>query len=437
MNRRTLLRNGSLAVLGLAANACAPKSAAVVTSPAKRPPVVLPRVKISWDRVIRTTIGLRPHRPGGFVLKADKLDAKTLIHNYGHGGAGMSLSWGTASMAADMAVQQQDRKAAVLGGGVVGMTTARELQRRGFDVTIYAATLPPDVTSNWSLAGFTPTSGLSTAAARTPEWTAQFTQAVDIAYRRLQLLIGPRYGISWITNYSPTDDERMITGSNSLLPEHIQGAKLLLGPGEHPFPSKYAIERPEMRIEPSIYLEALLADFRLFGGAIVVRKFETPAQIAALSEGLVVNCTGLGAKALFGDPDLIPLKGQLTVLVPQPEIQYLDQRRLDGAILGARARHPHDAAVGRHHPGRYLRAGHLDVRRQRVGAEADCRGAHRAVQLDEVADLSLSRLSGVTAAKCPPPDEIELRAAPPGMWVWHRGSRAGAIGRRIRRRRAR
>ncbi len=126
----------------------------------------------------------------------------------------------------------------MIGGGVVGMTTARELQRRGFDVTIYAATLPPDVTSNWSLAGFTPTSGLSTAAARTPEWTAQFTQAVDIAYRRLQLLIGPRYGISWITNYSPTDDERMITGSNSLLPEHIQGAKLLLGPGEHPFPTE-------------------------------------------------------------------------------------------------------------------------------------------------------------------------------------------------------
>ena len=244
---------------------------------------------------------------------------------------------------------------------------------------------------------------------------------MDIAYRRLQLLIGPRYGISWITNYSPTDDERIIDRQQLAAAERVQGAKLLLGPGEHPFPSRYAIERPEMRIEPSIYLEALLADFRLFGGAIVVRKFETPAEIAALSEGLVVNCTGLGAKALFGDPDLIPLKGQLTVLVPQPEIQYLDQRRLDGAILGARARHPHDAAVGRHHPGRHLRAGHLDVRRQRVGAEADCRGAHRAVQLDEVTDLRLSRLSGVTAAKCPPPHEIKLRAAPPGMWVWHRG----------------
>jgi D-amino-acid oxidase len=324
VDRRTLIRNGSLAALGLVTGACAPKSAAVVTKPAKRPPLVLPRVKCSWDRVIRTTIGLRPHRPGGFVLRADRLDAKTLIHNYGHGGAGMSLSWGTGSMAADLAVPHQERRAAVIGSGIVGLTTARELQRRGFGVTVYAAALPPDpmVTSNWSLAGFTPTSGLSTAAARTPEWTAQFQQAVDIAYRRLQLLAGSRYGISWITNYSPTDDERMASGTNTLLPAHIQGAQVLLGPGEHPFPTRFAIERPEMRIEPSIYLEALLHDVKVFGGQIVVRRFESPKELAALPENVIVNCAGLGAKALFGDSDLMPLKGQLTVLVAQPEIQY-------------------------------------------------------------------------------------------------------------------
>ncbi len=96
----------------------------------------------------------------GFVLRAEKLDAKTLIHNYGHGGAGMSLSWGTGQMAAELALEQADRRAAVLGCGVVGLTTARQLQRRGFDVTIYAAAVPPDTTSNMSLAGFTPTSGL-------------------------------------------------------------------------------------------------------------------------------------------------------------------------------------------------------------------------------------------------------------------------------------
>jgi glycine/D-amino acid oxidase-like deaminating enzyme len=37
---------------------------------------------------------------------------------------------------------------------------------------------------------------------------------------------------------------------------------------------------------------------------------------------VVVNCTGLGAKALFSDPELVPLKGQLIVLLPQDEVNY-------------------------------------------------------------------------------------------------------------------
>ena len=70
-------------------------------------------VKASWDRIIRTTVGLRPHRDAGFVLKADKLDDKLLVHNYGHGGAGMSLAWGTGLMAAEFATEHQARQAAV------------------------------------------------------------------------------------------------------------------------------------------------------------------------------------------------------------------------------------------------------------------------------------------------------------------------------------
>lgn len=324
MNRRTFVRFGGMAAVGLGLEGCAPKSAPVVTPQAiaRNPPRVLPVVHASWDRVIRTTIGLRPHRPSGFLLKADKLDAKTIVHNFGHGGSGMSLSWGTASMAVDLAMQQPERRAAVLGCGVVGLTSARELQRRGFDVTIYAATVPPDTTSNMSLAGFTPTSGLVQFNLRTPEWDEQFRQAVTIAYRRLQLLIGPKYGVTWINQYALTDNAESAQGSNLLLPESIQGSRVLLQPGEHPFRTKYAIERPEMRIEPSIYLDALMHDVALYGGKIVVRKFETPRDLMALPEQVIINCTGLGAKALFNDPELMPLKGQLTVMVPQQEITY-------------------------------------------------------------------------------------------------------------------
>lgn len=312
-----------MGAIGLATQACAPKSAAKPLAAApQRPPLRLPLVNIGWDRVIRTTIGLRPFRPSGFVLKADKLDGKTLIHNFGHGGSGMSLSWGTASMASDLALAHDGRTAAVMGSGVVGLTSARELQRRGFAVTIYAATVPPDTTSNMSLAGWTPTSGLVDFKSRSAEWDEQFRTAVRIAYRRLQLLTGPKYGISWIMNYAPTDNEMAARGSNVLMPDDISNPRVLLQPGEHPFPTRFAIERPEMRIEPSIYLDALMHDFLQWGGKVVIRRFETPRDVATLTESLVINCTGLGAKALFNDPELTPLKGQLTVLVPQPEVTY-------------------------------------------------------------------------------------------------------------------
>jgi glycine/D-amino acid oxidase-like deaminating enzyme len=59
----------------------------------------LARVNVVPTRVIRSMVGLRPFRPSGFVVRAEKLDAKTVIHNYGHGGAGITLSWGTSQLA--------------------------------------------------------------------------------------------------------------------------------------------------------------------------------------------------------------------------------------------------------------------------------------------------------------------------------------------------
>lgn len=311
-----------MALMALGLTGCAARRPGVSGVAIRRAPLRLTPVHVSYDRIIRATVGLRPHRPSGFVLRADKLDDKTLIHNYGHGGAGMSLSWGTGQMAAELALAQQGRRAAVIGCGVVGLTTARQLQRRGFAVTIYAAAVPPDTTSNMSLAGFTPTSGLVAFDRRTAEWDAQFRRAVEIAYRQLQLLVGPKYGISWINNYAMSDTEPRGGGTNTLLPDSVRTGQVVLGPGQHPFPFQYAIERPEMRIEPSIYLDALVNDAIANGARIVIRRFESPRDLAALDEPVIVNCTGLGAKALVGDPELMPLKGQLIVLIPQAEVNY-------------------------------------------------------------------------------------------------------------------
>lgn len=321
-----------MAAVGFGLAGCATRTPRLATP--SRPPLQLAPVRVAWERVIRTTVGLRPHRPQGFVLRADKLDQKTVIHNYGHGGSGMSLSWGTGAMAADLALAHNDRRVAVLGSGVVGLTAARQLQRRGFDVTIYAASVPPDTTSNMSLAAFTPTSGLYTNSLRTPEWDEQFRQAIRVAYRQLQLLVGPKYGISWIYNYAPVDDPKMGSGSNPLMPPETVTGNIVYGPGEHPFSFPYVIQRTEMRFEPSIYLDALTQDVLAFGGKVRIRTFETARDVMALEESLIVNCTGLGAKALFGDPDLVPLKGQLVVLIPQDDVNYATSGGVRGSQPG-------------------------------------------------------------------------------------------------------
>ena len=122
----------------------------------------------------------------------------------------------------------------------------------------------------------------------------------------------------------------------------------MLGPGEHPFPTAYAVLRPSLHIEPHTYLERLVSDVRDAGGGIVIRKFEDRADLATLEEPIVANCTGLGAGRLVGDPEIRPLKGQLTLLMPQPEVDYTTfgaaspqaggfvhmAPRLDGIALG-------------------------------------------------------------------------------------------------------
>jgi glycine/D-amino acid oxidase-like deaminating enzyme len=85
----------------------------------------------------------------------------------------------------------------------------------------------------------------------------------------------------------------------------------------------------------------MLEAFQIAGGNVVVRGFSERAEIQTLPEKLVFNCTGLGAKALFGDDELTPVKGQLTILLPQPEVEYAVCPgdlymfpRSDGIVLG-------------------------------------------------------------------------------------------------------
>ena len=60
---------------------------------------------IDKPRVLAERVGLRPYRRSGVRLEREKLrDGRTVIHNYGHGGSGFTLSWGCAREVVDLAM---------------------------------------------------------------------------------------------------------------------------------------------------------------------------------------------------------------------------------------------------------------------------------------------------------------------------------------------
>jgi len=380
--------------VGLGLAACRTSSRLDVGARNARPARHLAPVLASWDRVLRTTVGLRPHRKSGFVLRADRLGDKLLIHNYGHAGAGMSIAWGCGVVASEFALQTEARRAAVIGCGSPGLTAARQLQRRGFDVTIYAMTVPPYTTSNMSLAGFTPTTALIDKDQRSAAWDAQFLRVAEISYRELQLMVGRQYGVYWMDAYNATDDPTPGAGGGrggggrgnyatdaELLPDALRPNRNreLLGPGEHPFATKYATRTLALSIEPSIYLDALVRDFLFFGGRIVVRKFDTPRDLAALVEPIVVNCTGLGSFTLFDDKELTPVKGQLTALVPQPEVDYRASGPTAGGVNATMNARSDGIIVGNlQDPGNWSLEPDEDVRQRNVNAAIEFFSAMRA-----------------------------------------------------------
>jgi glycine/D-amino acid oxidase-like deaminating enzyme len=293
-------------------------------------------VKVDESRVIRTVAGLRPYRRSGFVVRAEALGDKRLVHNYGHGGAGITLSWGSSKLATELGLPGHRGPVAVIGAGALGLTTARLVQEAGFPVAVYARELPPHTTSNFAGGQISPF-GHYREDAVTDLWMQQFKAAMDYSWRRWQIMVGDDYGVRWLPTYE--ESSRPLRSGDWMDAYYPDGRTV--SPSQHPFPIDNVVRFDTMYVETGRFLRQMMTDIQVAGGRFEIRDFGIPDAISSLPEKLVFNCTGLGARSLFGDSELQPVRGQLAVLIPQPEVRYAFAGgpgymfpRPDGIILG-------------------------------------------------------------------------------------------------------
>jgi D-amino-acid oxidase len=264
--------------------------------------------------------GVRPYREGSYRLDAESVSGKFVVHNYGHGGAGITLSWGCAArvkrivqghLAASPATE-----AAVLGAGVMGLTAATRLLDLGLNVTIYADR-PPARTTSFKAGGQWAVSIVEYSGKE-----KELKGVITTAYTTFKNSIGKGFGVSELPNYAGTRSHNLEVVRQlvpGLLPDPVRLARL---PFEgHTSPG---YEYRTLLIEPQIFLPRLERDLRARGVTFVRRRFTSRSEVlTSLPQSVVVNCTGLGARTLWNDSLMVPIKGQLAMLPAQPALRYL------------------------------------------------------------------------------------------------------------------
>ena len=346
MDRRFFL-HGSAALVGSSAlglTGCTHKPASTTSAGITAPqlpfydvPGPIPPIRAHVDRIFRITVCTRPFRAAGPRMDVERVGERVVIHNYGHGGSGWSLSWGSADVAVRKALEAANgvKEIAVVGCGALGMTAGITAQRAGLRVTIYAKERPPYVRSARATGSWTPDSRIALTSAAAPEFAAQWESMARTSFAMYQSYLGmPGDPVEWTDRYAledETHEERTAKTRQENTHDfaHYNGRIEDLTPrpqqipeGMHPFPTKYVWRSTSLTFNVADYSRQLMNDFMIAGGKIEMQEFHSPQEVASLPQPVIINCTGYGARQLWSDESIVPVRGQIAWLIPQEGVHY-------------------------------------------------------------------------------------------------------------------
>ncbi|CAN5879109.1 FAD-dependent oxidoreductase [soil metagenome] len=351
LSRRRLLQVSAMGSLAAACSTAPRDSAFEGAAP-------LAAIRARTDRIIDISVCLRPFRPAGPRVETERLGDTLVVHNYGHGGSGWSLSWGSSARAVRLAMQGNPGEVAVIGCGVLGLTSAILAQRAGARVTIYSREQLPQTTSARATGEWTPDSRIALSDAAAPGFGTVWEEMARTAFKAHRDYLGlPGTPVEWVDQYAVSDDtprdSRRIEASaaTTSLPaikfasygrriRDLTPNRRKLAADATPFRASSVTQSEVMVFNISDYGHTLTNDFFIAGGQFRHADFQAPSQVAALRKKVVINCTGYGARALWKDETLVPVRGQIARLIPQPDVRYglvyrhvLTVPRRDGLVV--------------------------------------------------------------------------------------------------------
>ena len=328
----------------LAATLALPGCATTLKPTTAKPPAFirasLAPLRMTMDRLTHITVCLRPFRAAGPRLDVETIGNKRVVHNYGHGGSGWSLSWGSAAITARNAMEGGGTEIAVIGCGALGLTTAITLQRAGASVTIYAKDRLPQSRSARATGIWSPDSRIAASEAVSPQFPALWEAITRRSFAEHQSYVGlPGNPVVWTDNYFLSDTPRrpafeprpgtpeppgaihFAHYGRSRIPDLTSGSNDIL-PQNHPFPTIRATHNVQMQFNITALADRLMAEFLGNGGIFIPADFASPAEFLRIAQPVIVNCTGYGARALMRDETIVPVRGQIGWLAAQPEVTY-------------------------------------------------------------------------------------------------------------------